>query len=1152
MLPSIEPGFMVVHSNHPESLRALFVDWTRRHPLAPLEDEVVLVQSNGVAQWLKLALAEDATRGGQGIAAALRTELPARFLWEAYRAVLGDEIIARDAVPALEKPELVWRLMRLLPDLLREPEFTPLARFLSDDQDLRKRHQLAERLADLLDQYQVYRADWLEAWADGSNDIAVRGEMREVPAAQRWQPRLWRAVLQDIGPQAAAMGRAAIHRRFMDAVQTRGDSRPIGLPRRLVIFGISSLPQQTLEALAAIGRWTQVLMCVHNPCEHDWSHIVSDKDLLRQHARRRARRPGSEGDIPDDALHQHAHPLLAAWGKQGRDFIALLSDHDEVAAYSGRFAAVGQRIDCFDAEPGTHLLSQLQDDIRDLRPIAETRALWPAPGADDESIRFHITHSPQREVEVLHDQLLAAFAADPTLNPRDVIVMVPDITTYAPHIEAVFGLQDRSEARHIPYSIADRGQRSQDPLLAALQALLELPQSRFAASAVLDLLEVPALRRRFGIEDEDLPLLHRWIHTAGVRWGLHAEQRSSLGLPADVPQNTWDFGLQRMLLGYAVGAGEGWREIEPLDEVGGLDAALLGPLAKLLGALDAHWRQLATPATPGGWGARLRALLDDFFLREEDADGLTLMRLRDALGEWELRCIRAGLEEPLPLAVVREHWLASVEADSLSRPFFGGAVTFATLMPMRAIPFRHVALLGMNDGDYPRTRVPADFDLMAGDWRPGDRSRREDDRYLFLEALLSARDHLHISWVGRSIHDNTERPPSVLVAQLRDHLAAGWAHDEKSAKALLRALTVIHPLQPFHPDYFFEGGDPRLVSYASEWLAAPEAAGDQAPLTEQLPEGPLSIEDMVRFLKDPARHFMNRRLGVAFDEDAAADEDHEVFTLDALENWQLQDELITAQKLALVRAQPREEALAQALARMARRADLPAGAFGQLCQQELAEPMASVFKAWSDALLVWPDLLASQRVDWLPPGAPEALRLTDWVDNLRTNSEGARCRLLLTSTSLVDSKNQYRVDKLIPAWVHHLAAHLNGAPLTSIVISKKGTVTLLPLDLEVARELWRVLLSAWRVGLTRPLPLAPRTGLALVLEGDDAARKAYEGDGQFLLSERDKSPWMARAFPDFDALAAGGEIRPLTERLILPLREAINAPKAAPKKEPRA
>jgi len=1167
---ALPPGFMVVHSNHPEALRDLMLAWTASHPLAPLEDEWVLVQSNGVAQWLKLSLARRPEDGGRGIAAALRTELPSRFIWQAYRDVLGAAAVPPSS--PFDKPLLVWRLMRVLPALLTEPVFAPLQRFLAQDDELRKRHQLAERLADLFDQYQVYRADWLALWAAGRDELLTsRQGVQPVPEALRWQPRLWRALLEDVGEAGAASSRAAVHGRFLAAAQAWTGPRPAGLPRRLTVFGISSLPQQSLEVLAALARWTQVLMCVHNPCEHDWSHIVADKDLLRAERLRQRRRPGGGGEIPDEALHLHAQPLLAAWGKQGRDMLRLLDHHDEAAAYAERFAAIGQRIDCFEPNAQATLLQQLQDDIRDLRPLAESRARWPALDAGrDRSLRFHVAHGAQREVEVLHDELLAAFAADPTLQPRDVIVMVPDIAAYAPHVQAVFGLTGREDARHIPFTLADQGQRQQDPLLGALDKLLGLTRSRLAVSDVLDLLEVPALRSRFGIPEDQLPLLQRWIHAARVRWGLHAEQRAALALPGELTQNTWAFGLRRMLLGYAVGSGEAWQGIEPMDEIGGLDAVLLGPLVRLLDALEAHWRLLGQSVPPAVWAARLRGLLDSFFAAEDgSADGLTLLRLDSALQAWEDACAAAGLAEALPLSVVRAHWLAQMDAGGLNQPFFVGAATFATLMPMRAIPFRFVALLGMNDGDYPRSRVPMDFDLMGSDWRPGDRSRREDDRYLFLEALLSARQQLHISWVGRSIRDNQARPPSVLVAQLRDHLAAGWrlAGDERpvaeAGAALLQALTLEHRLQAFHPAYFSPGGLQGQLSYAREWRAGLQAPAATAPaalaLAPQAREGGLTLRALGDFLKDPVRSFFRLRLGIHFEAEDPVGEDHEPFSLNGLENWQLQDELIRAQKAALEAGQAPEDALARGLARLARRGELPVGGFGEALQATLAEPMQRIFDDYTQALADWPQALPDEPLDHLPPGLPQDLRLDDWLGSLRANAQGERCRLLLDSGSLVKNR-RYRRDKLLGVWVAHLAGHLGGQPLTTLVVNKTGQVLLKPLRPDLAQRCWRDLLEAWAQGLGRPLPLGVlsantwldrggRSGLGPVTEAGEAARAQYEDHHPRFrqYGERAGNPSLARAFPDFAALWADGEFAQLADRLLRPLRDELGDPPKPPK-----
>jgi len=1143
----IHPGFMVVHGNHPEELCKLMVSWMRAHPLAPLEDEVVLAQSSGVAQWLKLALAADASEGGAGIAAAVQTRLPAQALWDLYRAVLG-----RQQVPAqspFDKAQLAWWLMRLLPGLLAHREFEPLHRFLEADDDARKKYQLAMRLADLLDQYQVYRADWLALWAQGE-DVLVRadGQRTPLPGPMRWQAMLWRALLEDSAGEGAA-SRAHVHERFMQAAADWQGQVPSGLPRRITVFGVSSLPAQTLQALAAVSRWSQVLLCVHNPCRHDWSHIVAEKDLYR--ARRQRRRPAMLATAPDDTLHLATHPLLAAWGRQGRDFIRLLDEYDHRDSYEVQFQAIGQRIDLFASNARNSLLQQLQDDILELRTLPETQVQWPpVDPAADRSIAFHIAHSAQREVEVLHDQLLAALSADTSLQPRDVIVMVPDIAAYAAHIQAVFGQVQPGDTRHIPFYIADQAKQQIDPLLGALEQLLKLPDSRLGASSVLDMLHVPALRARFGIAEEELPLVRQWVDAARIRWGLDAAHRASLDLSDRIEGNRWLFGLRRMLLGYSAGAGGAWNGIEPLADVGGLEAALLGPLVNLVDALEKHWRAMSEPAAPGQWSERLQQLLDDFFEAGDGTpDGLTLLRARGALQAWREACEDARLTDLLPLPVVREHWLTRLEPQGLRQPFFAGGVTFASLMPMRAIPFRWVGLLGMNDGDYPRSRPPMDFDLMARDHRAGDRSRREDDRYLFLEALLSARDHLHVSWVGRSIQDNEERPASVLVAQLRDHLAAGWRAQGGDGQDLLTALTTLHRLQPFHPAYF-DGKTQGLFSYANEWRRSLAPAGLPTAPSEILPRAPngrtITLKQLGDFLKNPARSFLQQRLRIRFDEDDPVARDEEPFNLDGLENWQLQDELIRAQKAAVDIGASREEALSAELARIARRGELPHGAFGAQVLDQLAEPMLGLFDAYVQQRNLWPRVLPDEPLEHTAAG-DDPLMLSDWLTGLRVNDAGQRCRLVLASTGIVSGKT-YRYDQLLPHWAAHLAGHLDGQGLTTIVLSKVGYARLPPLTREQVLAGWSALLRAWEEGMRAPLPFAPRAAAAWLdavapkksrPAPGDAAQRGRQAVEKTYADESVRDLYFSRAYPDADALWGGGEFLHWTEELLRPLRDQV-------------
>ncbi len=1146
---SVPTGFQAIHANHLEDLRKAAVWIARTWPLPVLENDTFLVQSNGIAQWLKLALAEDPKpdgSGGLGVAAATDFLLPSRFIWQAYRGVLG-----RDQVPEqspFDKNRLVWRLFRLLPELPDDPVYKPLHRFLEGPQPERRRFQLAEKIADLYDQYQVFRADWLADWEQGADHITLarRNERRDLGEELQWQPVLWRTLVEDVGDRGRHTSRAGIHTRFMEqGRQLTAADRPSGLPRRILVFGVSSLPQQTLEALDVLARFSQVVLCVHNPCEFYWADIVSDRDLLRADRKRGRRRAGLPAEPEPESLHLHAQPLLAAWGKQGRDYIRLLDAFDDPEQYRARLENAGQRVDLFDS-PGTDtLLHQLQDDIRTLRPLAETREQWaPIDASLDQSIAFHQAHSPQREVEILHDQLLAALNADPQLRPRDIMVMVPDINVYAASIRAVFGRHHNDCRRHIPYTISDQGRRHRLPVLVALETLLSLPESRFGASEVISLLEVSAIRERFAIDEADLPQLHHWVDGANIRWGLDAGQRAAMDLPGGMDRNTWQFGLRRMLLGYSVGDGEAWSGIEPYAEVGGLQASLAGQLDQFITRLGQLWSELQTDAGPSEWAQRLTRIREDFFA-DPDADSLLLFkRLEDTIEAWLSACDEAALTGPVPLTIVRDVLLDGLEDSGLNQRFLAGKVNFATLMPMRAIPFKRVCLLGMNDGDYPRTRPPVDFDLMAQDYRPGDRSRREDDRYLFLEALLSAREQLYISWVGRNIRDNSERPASVLVAQLRDHLNAGWQlADTDPAAVPAAALTTEHPLQPFSRAYFPTPdpatndpvtilGQRRLFTYEREWQAAHDSGpgvpavseGQEPPLAYREPEDPIRLADLVKLLKQPVSSFYQNRLQVYFAGAEGDLDDAEPFSLDGLKRWALQDELIETVVMEADSETDFQQALADRVEAMARRGDLGMGITEQVLRAEVSQPMADLHERYRERIGLWPDIMAGDIAITLDHnGELGSLRLEDRLPPARCNASGQRSRVVVARSEILRGEGRkatYQPRNLFDSWVSHVAANSMGVALETVVLAKRGTVSFAALDETRARDLLRTMMEAYMHNLTQPIAITPASGFAWLdaiqhdsQTTDEALRLAREQYEQELTLD---TGYLGRFQPDFD------------------------------------
>lgn len=1120
----LQPGFIVAHSNRLEELRELVVQWTKINPLHALENEHILVQSNGIAQWLKLALADD---NGCGIAAGLQIGLPARFLWQIYRQVLGTETIAKSS--PFDKAPLTWRLMRLLPRIIDQPVFAPLQHFLGSDPDLRKRYQLSERLADLFDQYQVYRSDWLKDWGQGDDQLRQidgqpqisleKAQAREPIVA--WQAALWRLLIDDIGEDVIHSSRAAVHPRFIAAMQTM-DSAPAGLPRRIIIFGISSLPAQMVEALAAISRFSQVMLCVHNPCQFHWADIVEDKQLLRHEYRRQSRKEGFPEVLSIEQLHQFAHPLLAAWGKQGRDYISLLDQHDELDTYQTQFNSHGQRVDIFEDGKVATVLEQLHNDILHLRPLADTQATWPAVNPQsDQSLRFHITHSAQREVEVLHDQLLAHFNADSSLKPRDIIVMVPDINSYAPHIQAVFAQYARDDLRYIPFTLSDQAEQSTEPLLIAMHELLRLPESRLTVSDIMSLLDVPALRSRFAIHEDHLPILQRWLTGAGVRWGLNAKHREDFALPQGLTQNTWDFGLQRMLLGYAMGDSDAYAGIQPYDEVGGLDAALIGPLTHCLDALQELHEQLSTMHPFAEWRSIFLALLEQFFLVEEDTDYLLIQRMREGCEQWYQLCIEAELDEPLTLAVAREAWLSNIDSDHLSQRFLAGSVNFCTLMPMRAIPFRMVCLLGMNDGDYPRVQAPLDFDLMGADYRPGDRSRREDDRYLLLEALLSAREKLYISWVGRSVRDNTERTPSVLIAQLRDHISSGWRLADE--QPLLDALTTVHPLQPFSQHYFADNnGHSDLFTYAHEWsvLHQKPAADSATALPKFVPVSKMTPELLQRFLRDPVKFFFTERLKVHLDQAELEVFEDEPFALDGLQRHSLQSELLNAGQHAASDADL-STVLELHSEKLQRSGALPMCAFGEQVRGELIEPLLAQLEHYRALCEAWPYEEETARIIDLQQGQ---IHLEGWLGGLRTAvlsdnpaPEYARIELIPGRTHKGKERSWHR---LLRPWVQHVLINATGAVTQTFIIAQESSIAFARLDPEQAMQIVQSWLECWQSGLNAPIPVALKTAMDFLKnQSDGKAKDVYQGGFQSV-GEVQQSAALARQYPSYADLIA--------------------------------
>lgn len=835
---------------------------------SPLQPEIIVIQSRGMERWISMELARR-----NGICANVAYPFPNTFLETLIRRLKPD--LPPDN---LFDPEiLTFRIMKTLPAFLDRPAFRSLKNYLADDDKNLKLYQLANKIADTFDQYLVFRPQMIFQWEAGQGGRTARS---------RWQAELWRELVKDTpAPHRARLQKILLSRVAEPAV--RGV-----FPARVSIFGISYLPPFHLQAFAAIAQVVPVYLFILNPCQEYWADILSEKEI-----RKITKKYTVYEQVQSYLYLERGNALLASMGTLGRDFLKLISEHE------------GEFEDSFEPIAGNDLLACIQSDIHNLidRKLVESDSGSPVDEAggifqpltaaadrlpaQDSSVQIHACHSPIREIEVLHDRLLAMFEEEPELLPKDILVMTPNIETYAPFIHAVFGTQI-DEAHYIPYNVADQSARQSSRVIDGFFTLLDLKDSRFGARRIISLLELPGIKEKFGFTTRDIEMLEGWVRDLNIRWGIDAGSRSKMGLPG-FSQNTWKAGIERLLLGVAMpgDADRMFAGILPYDPVEGRDTQVLGKFLEFLDKVFYWSDALGQQRSAGGWQAILNELLEQFFILDETTER-EIQLIRQALDSFGRMENLAQYDRSIELEVVGTHLERLLAQTSYGTGFISGGVTFCAMLPMRSIPFKIICLIGMDNDAYPREQKSPGFDLISRYPRPGDRSRRKDDRYLFLEAMVSARQKLYISYVGQSIQDNTPIPPSVLVSELIDYIQQGFGRTADD-------LIIRHPLQAYSPRYFYKE-EPQLYSYSKENCIA-VAKMDQkqmptafiaAPLSEPPAEWRnLSIEHLSLFFSNPTKFLLQRRLGLRFADRGPISEDKENFSLDALQRYQINQQL---------------------------------------------------------------------------------------------------------------------------------------------------------------------------------------------------------------------------------------------------------------------
>lgn len=1056
----------VLLSNDLEQLCAGLAGVMRQVPLAPLTGEIVLVQSQGMRRWLVQQLARRL-----GCAGSLVTPFPERFCAELGEGALGDG--PRDDAWSAEA--LGLRLYDLLAQPPTEPSFAPVADYLAGG-DARLRFAFCRRLGRCFEQYQTTRGDWLLAWE-------ANRPAGPAPHAA-WQAALWRRIVADV--QAESGGVHPAQRLHDSTRRLLADGAVDGLPERIHAFACGSLPPAVLRLLAAVGRQREVLLWTWSPSSQWWGDLRAARDLAR-------------ADAP---LHaEGGNPLLASLGRQGQQQLRLLADAGGDGEGLRDFGHA-------DAAPST-VLSVLRHDVLHLRARGDDESALPL-SADDDSLTLHVCHAPVRELEVVRDLLLHALATDATLTPADCLVLLADPAAYAPLARSVLGAprQDRS----LPVRVADGPTADLDAPSEALLALLRAAMGRAGSSELLDLLERPLLRAAAGIPEGALPRLRRLLATAGVRWGLEPRRRAARHDLPTFSGHTWCEGLDRLLLGLASGDDEHLVGDQlPVAGDTAADDGLILACAAWIAELTELAQLLDVERSLGEWLATLTPRIATLLGDDEAVVGL-LLRLELL----ERLAVSTHSRESLPatalLALLTDHLTV---AEGGTAAFLWGGVTVAALKPMRCLPFRVIAVVGLDDRRFPRRDRPQAFDLAAAEPRMGDRSARDEDRQLFLETLLAARDRLILTWTGHADGERGEQPPSTCVAEVLDWLdravvpVNGRARDQ---------LVVAHPLQPFSPRY---ASDPRLISYGPVLTAA--LAGGEAFGTEPLSALPLDPvvdwRDLAHAWSDPCACFLRERLKVTPLRGEADTDDCEPLDLDGLEAWNLRDHLVRRRLGGDIA--PLGWARAAGL--------LPQGACGdQVASSALMEADALVARLGDAAPL--PPLAAAVTIG--------EVTLTGALD--RRTAAGL-CHW---------TAGQAGVRHLVEAWIAHLIAQASGETAPTRLIDQKKIHAFALVEDPVARL--ADLLDGWRTFRAQAVPLPAKAGRAFVEQERALCRnarataeplaKAYAAYDGGYIGTGDRGSWaVARCWGDADPLRDADFPR-WARRLWEPLFDAVEGP----------
>ncbi len=1008
----------------------------------PLSPEIIVVQSQGMAAWLKQQLAE--LRG-----AASNIQFP--FINKMIDTILESAGNLSNYEPQAFTTEiLTWRIFNMLVEL--PVELQPLESYLRGNNRELKQYQLATKIAGIFDQYQIYRPDLMHEW---STTPFTKGN--------DWQKFIWQQLTRN------KISRAERLLCFLNGP----DMLKLKNFPAISVFGISTLPPIYLRCFEKAGQSIDVHFFYVNPCQGFWEDQLSEKE-----------RQDKGFDELDELFCEKANQLLANLGRQGREFFSTMMQS----------SMIQYDHDVFSDTIRKDILTTIQQDILEMTSPDGTHEIFnPAPS--DRSVHINLCHNKMREIEVLYDNILDMIEQD-GIQPRDILVMAPDITAYAPYINVVFGDRKLSGGQHkIAYDISDQSLISYSQIVTAFIELLNLSQARFTVNSIMDILEIGQVHSAFGLSDENLEIIRKWLADTRIHWGVDGLHREELG-GIRFDEYSWRSGIRRMLLGFAIYDPDNRiviNDILPYDKIEGNNSIILGKFIEFVETLFALSSEFKRSRPVNDWCDRLLNLLDQLFVSDNESYK-DIAFLRQTIMQLQQHAHQCEVTTPVGIDVIR-NYLSDVSMQATnSSAFLRGKVTFCTMQPMRSIPRKAICLIGMNDGEFPRSDIKIGFNLIARQVKPCDRSRRYEDRYLFLEALLSARQKLYISYQGRSEQDNSVLPAANPVCELVDYIRQRFNNPD-----IDQQIHTEHKLQAFNPAYF-SADVPELFSYSQENKSAAEALVNppaempffSQPTASKTIDDTIEIDDLISFFNNPAEYFLRYSLGAAVKQYQAEQlDDVEPFSLDQLDGYCVNQEIFHD----IIAGKNKDEIYRTLKYKQLIEVGVP-GKFSfddRYC--EIAEFIEG--NDLSERL----NSCGSER--FIEPCGP--INLTGRLEYVNHSDPEAAAIYRVRYANL-------KGKDMISAWLYHLAATLHmSAKVVTYLYTKNSKDSFKAISREDAAKYLGELIELYREGLIRPLPFfckasyeyataKPKRNSDISLEQTKliAARKAFlPGYGNF-------------------------------------------------------